>query len=135
MSVYEAMKQFDMYLYSYEGNFSRGIGNYSLRYHNNVFRSEHTLVSSPEEFAEVPVPKLLMRMIYEESLKIEDYMKDHPSKEFVMVRTQPTVLEFMDPSISKGNALKLYSERNHISLKNIRAKHIDKIIFLINFVA
>ncbi len=49
-----------------------------------------------------PNAKIMFRMTEEEVKKVEAYLKEHPSDKYIGFKTQTTLIEFMDPRISKG---------------------------------
>lgn len=49
-----------------------------------------------------PNVKIMFRMKEEELEKVEAYVKEHPSLDYVGLKTQSTLFEFMDPRLSKG---------------------------------
>ena len=53
--------------------------------------------------------------------KLEEYARSIENERFHAFRTGDTLLEFQDPHISKGNALKIYCENNFIDLKDVIA--------------
>ena len=48
-------------------------------------------------------------------------LADHPDPSWVTVCTFPGAVEFMDPAVSKGSALRLYAEKTGIPLEEIMA--------------
>ena len=57
-----------------------------------------------------PNAKIMFRMEESEVKKVEKYLEAHPSNEYVGFKTQSTLIEFMDPRISKGFGIDKYCE-------------------------
>lgn len=49
--------------------------------------------------------KIMFRMKEEEVEKVEMYLKEHPNPNYIGLKTQSTLIEFMDPRLSKGFAV------------------------------
>ena len=49
--------------------------------------------------------KIMFRMTEQEVKKVEEYLLEHPSNQYIGLKTQSTLIEFMDPRISKGFAV------------------------------
>ncbi|MGM9947923.1 Cof-type HAD-IIB family hydrolase [Floccifex sp.] len=65
--------------------------------------------------------KIMFRMSEEEVAKVEAFLKTHPSKKYAGFKTQSTLIEFMDPRISKGFALEKLCEKTNIKPEQIMA--------------
>ena len=65
--------------------------------------------------------KIMFRMTEEEVKKVEEYLEKHPSDKYIGLKTQSTLIEFMDPRISKGYALKQLCEMNDYNIENVVA--------------
>ncbi len=65
--------------------------------------------------------KILFRVPEDEMPPVYEYAKAHPDKAWQCFLTQPTMLEFMDPAVNKGNGLKAFSEKTGIAMENIMA--------------
>lgn len=122
-AAYELLKDFDCNIYTY--NIGKTLYSRMDELTNQAMRMfgarEYTVVKNPEELWAESSPKILMRCHYEESLKIEAFMKTHKIPGVQLIRTQSTVLELQDERLDKGNALKLYSQRSGIPIEDIMA--------------
>lgn len=65
--------------------------------------------------------KIMFRMTEEEVEKVEKYLAEHPSNKYEGFKTQSTLIEFMDPHISKGFALKELCKMNGYEVENVVA--------------
>ena len=64
---------------------------------------------------------ILYRVPLGEEKRILAYANEHPSDKYIAVHTSPGIIEFMDPRVNKGLALKKFSERNRIPVSEIMA--------------
>lgn len=73
-----------------------------------------------ELYAEENV-KIMFRMSEEETVRAERYLMEHPDPDYAAMKTQSTLIEFMDPRINKGFALKKLCELGEFRLEEILA--------------
>ena len=80
------------------------------------------LANSDEELWENDNHKLLYRC--KDETEADLAMKvaaEHPSEHYQFFKTAPIMVEFQDPRVNKGYALKEYCKDNNISLENVMA--------------
>lgn len=66
--------------------------------------------------------KIMFRLLDEKDMPmIEEYLNKHSDKRFAFFKTKPNMIEFQDPRINKGVALKRYCELNEIDLTEVAA--------------
>ncbi len=65
--------------------------------------------------------KIMFRMTEEETARAEEWLNSHPDPDFTALKTQSTLIEFMDPRISKGFALEQLREQGEFALDEIMA--------------
>lgn len=68
-----------------------------------------------------PTPKIMFRVPEEQMPEVEAWADAHSSDQWQSFKTQTTMLEFCDPSINKGFALKQYCEYTGIPLSSVMA--------------
>ncbi len=78
------------------------------------------IVEDRSEFWSSPTGKIMFRTPNAELCRqIEEFAQAHPSLDYTAFRTQPTLLEFQDPRVNKGRALKNIAEKHHIPVESI----------------
>lgn len=82
---------------------------------------ELVIVDSLEELYAQENAKILFRVNLEDMPKIEQYVKEHPSPNYVGYKTQPTLFEFSDKRIAKAYAMHKFCEYNNLSNQDIVA--------------
>ena len=75
----------------------------------------------PEEMWAEPAGKVEVQYPADQRERILKLRKDNPDPAWITVGTFPGAVEFMDPAVSKGSALRLYAEQTGIPLKDILA--------------
>ena len=65
--------------------------------------------------------KIMFRMTEEETARAEAWLNNHPDPDYAALKTQSTLIEFMDPRISKGFALEQLHEMGEYALEEIMA--------------
>jgi hypothetical protein len=65
--------------------------------------------------------KIMFRMTEEETARAEAWLNAHPDPAFTALKTQSTLIEFMDPRISKGFALEKLRDQGEFELDEIMA--------------
>ena len=65
--------------------------------------------------------KIMFRMSEEETARAEAWLNAHPDSDFNALKTQSTLIEFMDPRISKGFALEQLRDMGEFELEEIMA--------------
>ncbi|MBR2769739.1 MAG: HAD-IIB family hydrolase [Solobacterium sp.] len=65
--------------------------------------------------------KIMFRMSEEETARAEAWLNAHPDPDFTALKTQSTLIEFMDPRISKGFALEELRDQGEYELDEIMA--------------
>jgi Cof subfamily protein (haloacid dehalogenase superfamily) len=65
--------------------------------------------------------KILYRGAAERMKEYEAYAERHPSPAYQHFKTQPTMLEFQDPRVNKGVALKAFCQAHDIQLSSVMA--------------
>ena len=76
-----------------------------LRKSANTSQREIVIAKDPSELWKEENAKIMFRMSEEETARAIAYLDAHPDPEYSAFRTQSTLLEFMDPRISKGFAI------------------------------
>ena len=122
-ACYEAVKDFDTNFYTYQPEGSLYLRMDALTEESmRRFKAKSIeIAKNVEELWERPSPKVLMRCTYEESVKIEAYIREHPLEGIRLVRTQPNVLEMMDARLDKGKALLRFAQKQGFSTDEIIA--------------
>ncbi|WP_276958306.1 HAD family hydrolase [Faecalibaculum rodentium] len=75
----------------------------------------------PEEMWAEPAGKVEVQYPADQQERILKLLKDNPDPAWITVGTFPGAVEFMDPAVSKGSALRLYAEQTGIPLSDILA--------------
>ena len=65
--------------------------------------------------------KIMFRMSEEETARAEAWLAEHPDPDFAAFKTQSTLIEFMDPRISKGFAIEKMQELGEYDPEEILA--------------
>ena len=65
--------------------------------------------------------KIMFRMSEEETARAEAWLAEHPDPDFAAFKTQSTLIEFMDPRISKGFAIEKMQELGEYGPEEILA--------------
>ena len=73
------------------------------------------------EMYQQPNAKVLLRTPKDFMATVEQYCNEHPRPNFRHVKSQPTMMEFINPNTSKANGLKVFCQLNDISLDNVLA--------------
>lgn len=79
-------------------------------------QSRHHIVKDLAEFWVRPEPKIMYRVAEEEMPEVEAWIAAHPSPDYKAVKTQTTMVEFVDPHVDKGLGLRKVSEKLDIPL-------------------
>ena len=76
----------------------------------------------PEQLYETDNSKILYRI--PDDIKMDDvlaFIARHPSRNYISVVTTPFMVEFMDPRVNKGVAMKAFCQDNQIPLSEVMA--------------
>lgn len=68
-----------------------------------------------------PNNNIIFRYDMEREPEVLAHIAKYPSDKYVAVRTSPSIIEFMDPRVTKATALVEFSRRNNIPLSQIMA--------------
>jgi Cof subfamily protein (haloacid dehalogenase superfamily) len=81
----------------------------------------HVEIVSPEKFCSVPTGKIEVHYAPERETEINRVIAEHRSKEWAAVKTYTGTVEFQDPRLNKGTALREYSAVSGIPMNEIIA--------------
>ena len=116
--IIESMEQFDLNPCIYYGNkmMCKKEDEFVLK---SIERNYKETIY-PDDISEMykeENPKIMFRGKAEETLKAEEYVKQHPSPNYHAFRTGPIIIEFADRRTSKAYALQKFCEHNNIPLE------------------
>lgn len=69
-------------------------------------RREIVIAKDPSELYAEENVKIMFRMSEEETARAEAWLAEHPDPDYAAFKTQSTLIEFMDPRLSKGFAIR-----------------------------
>jgi hydroxymethylpyrimidine pyrophosphatase-like HAD family hydrolase len=67
---------------------------------------EIVIAKDPSELYAEENVKIMFRMSEEETARAEAWLAEHPDPDYAAFKTQSTLIEFMDPRLSKGFAIR-----------------------------
>ena len=82
---------------------------------------DNRMVKDLSEFWEDDCTKVMFRVDEEMMHRIEPYCKEISNDRFRCMKTQTTMMEFVNANANKGNALRDFCEENGIDLKDVAA--------------
>ena len=82
-------------------------------------KTNYRIVEDVSELYEKETAKILFRMSEELMVKVEQYIKEHPSPYYRAFKTQTTVLEFADIRVNKAVPLISFCKLNGIDLSQV----------------
>ena len=97
----------------------RDQANYSQGNHNSNMPNE--IARNVEQFWEKDRPKVMFRVTEEVMAEIYPYAKEIENGKFYAMRTQQTMLEFMNVEATKGKCLEKYMKKHNLDPKYVMA--------------
>lgn len=120
--IIETMAQFDLNPCIYYGN--KMMCQREDQFVLNSIKRNYKETIYPDDISEMykeENAKIMFRGQPEETLKAEEYMREHPSPYYHAFRTGPIIIEFADKRTCKAYALKQFCEHNNIPLECVVA--------------
>ena len=82
---------------------------------------KYIITNDIDELIKEDAAKIMFRVNPDDMPKIEKWVNEHPSDNYVGFKTQPIMMEFSDSRINKAYALKKFCELHDISLEEVFA--------------
>lgn len=120
--ILDLMRPFHLIASIYEGDHMVATGIDQLQV-ASIERNQMRFIDThgdEDRLCAAPVNKILFR--YDDHEKeMLDWIQAHPSDKYQAVITYPGLIEFQDPSVNKGLALRKCAEQNNISIRDVMA--------------
>lgn len=119
-NIIELMEPFDLnpFLYYHDKMLCRRLDDSTER-SSRKNRTDVIIAKDISDLYAEENAKIMFRIQEDRMDEIEEYVRQHPSANFKAVKTQTTMLEFVDPHVSKAVALEHFCAFNKLPLSQV----------------